>query len=231
MKRSVINDSILHAIQLLDENYIKLPAFGYWKPAEWRDRLQNNKEEIENISKVMLGWDVTDFGSGEFEKVGATLFTVRNGSMEDPAVGTPYAEKYIFMLHATEQEIPFHFHRTKTEDIINRAGGILSLELYNSTPDEKLDKNSEIIVKMDGVTHTFAPGTIVEIEKGCSITLHPGLFHRIWAKKGCGDLIAGEVSSINDDRTDNIFLSISKRFAAIEEDNEILYLLCNEYEV
>lgn len=227
MKRSEINRSILRAMELLEENKLRLPAFAYWKLPEWRER----KEKLENLRKLMLGWDVTDFGSGAFEQTGAVLFTIRNGSPEDSKLGTPYAEKLIFLLHDTEQQIPFHFHRVKTEDIINRSDGILMLELYNSTPDGGLDREREICVKMDGVTHTFAPGVVVEVEKGASITLEPGLHHRFWAKKGAGDLVAGEVSSINDDRTDNVFLNPGNRFASVEEDEPVLIPLCNEYHI
>lgn len=225
MKRSEINHAIIDAIELLEKSNMRLPMFGYWKVDEWM-RYEN---ELNNIYELKLGWDVTDFGSGNFLKTGAVLFTIRNGRLDNPDAGTPYAEKLIFMKHENEQEIPFHFHIMKTEDIINRGGGILMLELYNSTPDGKLDHASEIKVKMDGIIRTLPAGAVVEVEKGCSITLHPGLHHRFWAKRGCGDLIIGEVSSVNDDNTDNIFLEAPARFADIDEDVEVLYPLCNEY--
>ncbi|MCL2363696.1 MAG: D-lyxose/D-mannose family sugar isomerase [Defluviitaleaceae bacterium] len=223
MKRSEINAAISHAIHALEANHYRLPDFAYWPPSEWK------KHDIENIKAVGLGWDVTDFGTGDFPRVGAVLFTVRNGNANDPTVGTPYAEKMIFQLHETEQEIPFHFHIIKTEDIINRGGGVLMLELYNSAADGKLCNEREVKVKMDGFWRTFPPGCVVEITKGNSITLPPGLHHRFWAKKGAGDLIVGEVSSINDDMTDNVFLEVPKRFAEIEEDEPAQYLLCGDY--
>jgi D-lyxose ketol-isomerase len=194
---------------------------------EWKE----HSAQLDNIKSICLGWDVTDFGTGDFDHVGSVLFTVRNGNPGNLKAGTPYAEKIIFQLHETEQEIPFHFHRIKTEDIINRGGGILMLELYNSTPDGGLDSDSDINVKMDGFIQTIPAGAIVEIEKGCSITLHPRLYHRFWAKKGAGDLVVGEVSSINDDNTDNVFLKAPKRFSEIDEDEPIFVLLCNEYDL
>ncbi len=42
-------------------------------------------------------------------------------------------------------------------------------------------------------------------------------------EEGAGDLIAGEVSSVNDDRTDNCFLQQRDRFSVIEEDEEVLF--------
>ena len=103
----------------------------------------------------MLGWDVTDFSSGDFLHTGSVLFTIRNGSPS--GTGTPYAEKLIFQRHETEQEIPFHFHRIKTEDIINRGGGILQLQLYCSGPDGTLDREREVEVFCDGIRHRSLP--------------------------------------------------------------------------
>ena len=103
------------------------------------------------------------------------------------------------------------------------------IELFNSLPDDSLDTVNNIRVKMDGFNRTFPAGAIMEVEKGCSITLQPELFHRFWAKKGEGDLIVGEVSSINDDKTDNIFKESKKRFADIDENEPAAALLCNEY--
>ena len=225
MKRSEINNAIQYAKKTLEDNNLRLPAFAYWTMDEWTRRAA----ELDNLKAVCLGWDVTDFGSGDFERVGSVLFTIRNGSLTDDSAGTPYAEKIIFQRHKRQQEIPFHFHMMKTEDIINRGGGILALELFNSAPDGSPDRNSELHVKMDGLVRVLPAGSFVEIEKGCSITLHPGLYHRFWAKEGAGDLVVGEVSSINDDKTDNVFLGGAPRFAAIEEDEPAYAPLSNEY--
>lgn len=225
MKRSEINSAIRHAIKILEDNQLRLPAFAYWGMEEWKQ----NIDELDNIKAIGLGWDVTDFGEGDFNHIGAVLFTVRNGSITNKSLGTPYAEKIILQRHETQQEIPLHFHRVKTEDIINRGGGILMLELFNSCTDDSLDTTSPVTVKMDGFVRTFPAGAVVEIEKGCSITLQPGLYHRFWAKKGAGDLVVGEVSSINDDETDNVFFRELRRFSDIEEDEAVFIPLCGEY--
>lgn len=224
MKRSEINGAILRAMELLEQEGLRLPAFGYWKLDDWR----RNRDGLGTIRKTMLGWDVTDFSSEDFLHTGSVLFTVRNGTLS--GAGTPYAEKLIFQRHETEQEIPFHFHRTKTEDIINRGGGILQLQLYCSGPDGALDRERDVEVFCDGIRRTLPAGSVAEVPKGCSITLTPGLYHRFWAKRGAGDLIAGEVSSLNDDRTDNRFLQQRDRFSVIQEDEAVLFPLCNEYE-
>jgi len=178
----------------------------------------------------MLGWDVTDFGSGDFLRTGAVLFTLRNGSLEDISSGTPFAEKMMIMRHENEQCIPMHCHRQKTEDIINRGGGVLCMQLYASAPDGTPDMNNAFDIRLDGITHRLTPGETIEVEKGCSITLTPGIYHCFRAKKGYGDLVAGEVSSINDDNTDNYFVDNNPRFSDLIEDEPADYLLCNEYE-
>jgi len=225
MKRSEINEIIRKSIILLDKNNMRLPLFAYWKTDKWKD----NKEKIFTISKVMQGWDVTDFGSGKFDECGAVLFTIRNGDVNNKSIGTPYAEKLIILLHENEQKIPMHCHRMKTEDIINRGGGTLCVQLYASDPDGNIDKTANIEFFMDGIKFNCNAGKVIEIDKGNSITITPGLYHAFWAKKGGGDLLVGEVSSVNDDNTDNVFAQPTGRFAVIEEDEDIEYPLANEY--
>lgn len=225
MKRSEINNAIIQARETLRLHEMYLPEFAYWTLNAWIRRLPT----LANLCETGLGWDVTDFGSGDFSRCGSVLFTLRNGKKGSPGAGTPYAEKLIVQKHATEQEIPFHFHTEKTEDIINRGSGILMLELYNSFPDRTVDTLTPVRLRMDGIDHTLDAGATVSINPGNSITLTPGLYHRIWAKNGAGDLVAGEVSSINDDSTDNTFLRHAARFAPIEEDEAPLCPLCNEY--
>ena len=42
-------------------------------------------------------------------------------------------------------------------------------------------------------------------------------------------MLIGEVSTVNDDRTDNVFAEPIARFAEIEEDEEPLHLLVSDY--
>ena len=60
----------------------------------------------------------------------------------------------------------------KTEDIINRGGGNLVVQLYNSMEDESL-ANTDVIVEMDGVKRTIEAGGKVVLTPGESITLQP----------------------------------------------------------
>ena len=225
MKRSQINHAIRWAEELCAKHHITLPDFARFAP----DKNEFAKAGRENIVKTMLGWDVTDFGTDDFDHCGAVLFTVRNGSIYDSAVGTPYAEKYIFLQDGQEQEIPMHYHISKTEDIINRAGGILCVELAAAGEDGKPDPTKPVVVYRDGVRCELPSGGTVEITTGNSITLTPYLYHRFCTKKGSGDLVVGEVSKINDDNKDNVFANPQERFCAVDEDEPAYRLLVNEY--
>ncbi len=226
MKRSQINSAIQHAMKQLSENSIHLPMFGYWTKEDWLKK----KISAKRIQSTMLGWDVTDFGSGDFQRVGAVLFTARNGDVHHDNVGTPYAEKYIMLSHEQEQAIPMHFHKNKTEDIINRGGGTMGIQVFHALEDGSLDTKSPVMVWMDGVSREVAPGVEMIINRGDSITLTPYIYHKFYAKKERGYLICGEVSSINDDKNDNVFLEIAERFCSVIEDEEMQYVLVNEYE-
>jgi D-lyxose ketol-isomerase len=223
MKRSQINQELKWAKDLLDKNNIKLPPFGYWTLEEWK----SDKKDLSALKEVMLGWDITDYGKDKFNQLGAVLFTLRNGSLKDNRIGTPYAEKLIVLKDG--QRLPIHYHASKTEDIINKAGGVLAIKLYNSLENGEVDYKSEVSVDLDGVTYVFEAGEEVNILAGNSITLRPYMYHMFWAKEGCGDLICGEVSSINDDNTDNYNAEEVSRFSKVEEDEAILHPLCNEY--
>lgn len=223
MKRSQVNQEIRWAKALLEKSNIKLPPFGYWTMKEWTSGERN----LDIIKEVMLGWDITDYGKNKFNELGAILFTLRNGSLKDSKIGTPYAEKLILLKEG--QRLPIHHHRSKTEDIINRAGGVLAIKLYNSLENGEVDYKSKVSVDLDGVKHIFAAGEEIDIYPGNSITLRPYVYHLFWAKAGCGDLVCGEVSSINDDNTDNFNAEDVSRFSTVEEDEPILHPLCNEY--
>ena len=70
---------------------------------------------------------------------------------------------------------------------------------------------------------------MIRLQPGESITLYPGVYHSFWGEEGCGKILVGEVSKVNDDRTDNHFLEKTGRFPEIEEDEAPLYLLYQDY--
>ena len=223
MKRSVINAAIADALKLFDEYRISLPPFLSWSAQDW----ENVGHEADEIRDNMLGWDITDYGQGDFDKIGLLLITLRNGNQKQPdKYPKPYAEK--LMVVRENQVTPMHFHWYKTEDIINRGGGNLMIKLYDSTPEEELSDKDVVIVR-DGVKVTYPAGTVIKLVPGQSITFTKGIYHRFWGEPGCGTVIVGEVSMSNDDENDNRFYDKVGRFPVIEEDEAPLRLLCNEY--
>lgn len=223
MKRSEINYAIKTALEALEKNKFILPPFGHWTKDDW----EKTGSACGRIKNNCLGWDITDFGSNDFKHIGSVLFTLRNGNVNNPNEGTPYAEKAIIMIPG--QCLPLHFHWVKTEDIINRGGGILIIQLYNAYDDDSIDKESDVEVYCDGCLKRVSAGGEVVLNPGQSITLTPRIYHKFWASKDGGVLVCGEVSSINDDVVDNCFAEKVSRFAEIAEDAVPLRLLCNEY--
>lgn len=220
MKRSEINQIMKNAKAFMAEKQFILPPWACWGIKDW----QKNKADVREIIENMLGWDITDFGSGDFYKRGLFLFTIRNGKLNVDK--KPYAEK--IMIVEENQETPMHYHWSKMEDIINRGGGNLVIELYNSTPDNKFD-TTPVHYKKDGVWGKVDAGGKVILTPGESICLEQGMYHRFYGEAGKGKVLVGEVSMVNDDATDNCFYESVGRFPVIEEDEEPLHLLASDY--
>lgn len=201
MKRSRINDAIRNAEAMLAHHGWALPDFARWSPQDHARHAARSRW----LSDRQIGWDVTDFGSGDFDARGLVLLCTRNGIFGAPGE-RPYAEKLLFA--GVGQETPFHAHRMKLEDIILRGGGMLCIEF---TPD--------------GAEHP-AYGRVHRLEVGQGITVPRGMQHRFWAE-GAPAFVA-EVSQCNDDHADNFFLEPLGRFSAIEEDEPPYRLLWNE---
>lgn len=223
MKRSDVNQIISNADEFIQSFGFRLPPFAYWSPSE----MQARRSDIQAIIDARLGWDITDYGLGEFDNTGLFLFTVRNGLLADLQRGSGmcYAEK--IMISRTQQVSPMHRHVIKAEDIINRGGGTLALELFNSDAEGNIDTRTDVTVATDGILRTQGPGEILRLQPGESVTLLPGNWHAFWAEEQ--DVLIGEVSTVNDDLTDNIFREPIGRFPTIDEDVEPLHLLVSDY--
>jgi D-lyxose ketol-isomerase len=222
VKRSKINALIRDSIKFFESMNFRLPPWAYWKPEDWRDK----SDTVSEIVDTMLGWDLTDFGRGEFENTGLILFTIRNGNFRNPHNRKTYAEK--IMVVREEQETPYHFHWQKMEDIINRGGGNLVIDLYGSDKSEE-PSNDPLVVSVDGLKRTIEAGGTVVLTPGESICLKPYMYHRFYGERGRGKVLVGEVSAVNDDTADNRFLETAGRFPEIEEDEKPLHLLVNDY--
>jgi len=223
MKRSDINHYIRKAEDFFRINHFSLPPFASWTLAEWKEK----GDEIDEILDCELGWDVTDFGKRNYLEEGLFLFTIRNGLSGSRKYPKTYAEKV--MISHENQITSMHYHATKTEDIINRAGGRLVFELYHSAKDNQLDIKKIVTVSRDGVRYEVQPGVKLLLEPGESLSLPPRLYHTFYAEKGTGPVMIGEISFVNDDHTDNIFLNPQIRFPEIEEDELPYRLLVCDY--
>lgn len=223
MRRSKINMLIDEAVQFCRAQNFHLPRFAFWTPDTW----ETKGTECDEIRRNMLGWDITDFGQGDFCDVGLVIFTLRNGRFADDTGSKTYAEKILIV--EENQVTPMHFHWSKVEDIIVRAGGNLLVQVYNATADEMLSRTTPVEVSMDGVRRTVPAGETLRLAPGDSITITTRLYHKFWGEHGKGKVLLGEVSKVNDDTSDNRFLEPASRFPDIDEDESARYLLCNEY--
>ena len=223
MKRSEANKIIQHTIDVAKQMQFPLPEFAFYTPEDWAAVTEDQIELVEN----MLGWDITDFGSGEFDKIGLTIFTFRNGNFYNKEkYPKPYAEKLLFVHDG--QILPFHYHWSKMEDIINRGGNDCYITVYNGNEArEKLD--TDVVVYKDGKREVVPAGTKVRLTPGESITIMQYMYHDFYVPETGGSVLLGEVSMSNDDENDNCFYEPIGRFPAIEEDEAPYRLLCNEY--
>ncbi|WP_417423503.1 D-lyxose/D-mannose family sugar isomerase [Hoeflea sp.] len=226
MERSQINDILEESDRFIRSFGYILPPFAYWIPEEMRRRTTSDARDIR---ANRLGWDITDYGQGNFDELGLFLFTVRNGSAEDLAKGRGmlYAEK--IMISRKDQLSPMHRHNIKAEDIINRGGGKLVLELFASAEDGSVDPDAKVSVLTDGVVRNLDGGGLLKLDPGESVTLMPGVWHAFWGEGA--DVLIGEVSTVNDDLTDNVFREPIGRFSTIIEDDKPTRLLVSDYDV
>ena len=103
MKRSEINDAIDEVIAFLEERRFYLPPWAFWGPDDWKGKADLCSE----IIKCELGWEITDFNSGDFASKGLVLFIPRNGDLSRPNQ-KDYSEKV--MIADENQETPLHYH-------------------------------------------------------------------------------------------------------------------------
>ncbi len=222
MQRSEINRIVRDAEAFFAAQNFMLPPFSRWTVEDW-GAVGSEAAEIVHHN---LGWDITDFGQGDFAACGLVLFTIRNGALENlrSVQGKIYCEK--LALIAEGQICPSHHHFVKVEDIIARGGGKLAIELHNAGEDGSY-RDTEIVISQDGVRRTLPAGSTVTLDHGESVTLEPWHYHRISSIGG--SCMFGEVSVVNDDANDNRFHEPVGRFPEIEEDEAPYRLLIGDY--
>ena len=223
MRRSAVNAILQDADAMIRAAGFTLPPFAHLPPDELAALAGTE------VVARRLGWDVTDYGGGDFARLGLALFTLRNGRAADLTAGRGmlYAEKLLILRPG--QLCPMHCHRLKAEDIIHRWGpGRLEVELYASDADGARDPTAPVTVLCDGVARTVPAGGRIVLGLGESVTLMPGDWHAFRALDG--DCLLGEVSTVNDDATDNIFDPPLPRFSRIEDDAAPWRWLVSDYD-
>ena len=111
MRRSRINEIMAEADEFIRSFGFILPPFAYWTPDDFKAR----KDTARGLIDARMGWDITDFGQGDFDRLGLFLFTLRNGSLSDLKRGSGmcYAEK--LLVSRRDQLLPSHTHVIKAE--------------------------------------------------------------------------------------------------------------------
>jgi D-lyxose ketol-isomerase len=223
MKRSTVNEIMAEADEFIRSFGFVLPPFAYWTPEEFSANAIRARAVIDG----RMGWDITDFGQERYDEMGLFLFTLRNGRLSDlqGGGGMCYAEK--LLISKQDQMSPMHRHYLKAEDIINRGGAPMAIQLNGSAPDGSFDGDAGGVVLCDGIERSFKPGEVLLFQPGESVTLMPGDWHAFWGEGG--DVLIGEVSTVNNDETDNWYRDPIGRFAAIEEDVAPTHLLVSDY--
>ena len=223
MKRSEINALVADSIEFIEAMHSRVPPWVRWDLDKWKE----HRKDVAGIIDSMLGWDITDFGSGDFSARGLIMLTLRNGNLakevEHPKM---YAEK--LLITRENQVTPRHFHWSKMEDIINRGGGNLIVHVWGSTDSGELS-TEDVVVSVDGIPRTVEAGGTVTLPPGESITLTPGMYHKFYGEPGTGKILLGEVSSVNNDTNDNRFYELLPRFPEIDPDEPPKYPLITEY--
>ena len=92
MKRSEINQLITEGVVLFRKMGISLPPQAHWNLETWYE----HRNLAEEMRKRSIGWDLTDFGSGDFSKIGMFNYTVSNGFIDlttSKPADQPYSNK------------------------------------------------------------------------------------------------------------------------------------------
>ena len=182
MKRSEINRALRELEAMCKKYRCYLPPFCRFTPDEWKTK----GHEYDEVRECMLGWDITDYGLGNFDEVGFSLITIRNGSRKHAGEVSRRSTQKSSCILKEGQYSPNHFHWFKTEDIINRGGGNVLIRVYNSKEDESIDYETDVTVHTDGRTYAVPAGTQIRLTPGESIFIYQRLYHDFTVEPGTG---------------------------------------------
>jgi D-lyxose ketol-isomerase len=222
MQRSFIDRRVDAMLEFCDRCAFKLPRFAQWGANEFRADLESAKR----IAEGGLGWNIVEFTPDAFLHEGLSLFVLRMGDWRElsKGAGRLYSEKALFAEDG--QRTPRHYHVVKTEDIMNRGGARFVIELFKvDRAGRQLDEHVRAL--KDATMIEVAAGGRVRLDPGESLVLEPFVAHSFWAEGGA--TLAGEVSLVNDDASDNYFLPPLAAPAPIEEDAPMRHPTVRDY--
>jgi D-lyxose ketol-isomerase len=224
MLRSFIDGRIEAMLELCDRHAFRLPPFALWDAARFRA----DHDAAARIAQRGLGWNVAEFNPGAFAREGLAIFTLRMGDWRElpKGGGRLYSEKALMAENG--QRTPHHYHVIKTEDIVNRGGARFVVELFKvDRAGRRLEERVRAL--KDATIIDVAPGGRVALEPGESLVLEPFVAHSFWAEGGA--TLAGEVSLVNDDATDNYFLPPLAPLPPIKEDAPMRHPTVRDYAI
>jgi D-lyxose ketol-isomerase len=209
MKRSFLDSRIEAMLAACARHGQRLPPFALWD----EDDCRADPPAARRIAERGLGWNVVEFKPSAFATDGLSVFTLRMGDWRRLADGRGrlYAEKSVYAEDG--QRTPHHYHVVKTENVINRGGGRFVVELF------KVDRAGAPLKERFRAVKDVKT---VDLGPGDRVALEPFVAHAFWAEGGA--VLAGEVSLVNDDASDNYFLPALTASASIEEDRPKRYV-------
>ena len=175
MKRSEINHFLDEGITFLKSRRYSLPPQAFWTLSEWN----KNRDKATELAKRRIGWDLTDFGSGNYKRIGLLLYTLSNGivGQNSEPVDQPFSNKLLIV--GENQVTPLHHHRMKMEDIINLGGGNLLLKVFNVGESESIDKASPVKIFQNEIWEEHGAGRVMTLEPGERVKARPPSLSRI----------------------------------------------------
>jgi len=132
MKRSEVNIIINEAKNFFAVRNFMLPEWAYWSPDKWKGIYGKCCEIVDN----RLGWDITDFGSGDFYRKGKGRVLIGevsmvNGSSDiiaysDGSFFTASPVNSLPVSHVIRNELERHLGGDTTGCGDNFAGGVIA---------------------------------------------------------------------------------------------------------
>ena len=117
-------------------------------------------------------------------------------------------------------------HQGKQEDIICRVG-TLAIQLFPGDDQGRCQQHGHVRLLRNGKEVEYPAGTTLYLQQGERVTLRPGMYHEFWPVAPYA--IIGEVSTYNDDASDNFFVNPDVgRYEEIEEDVPAMYRLVSD---